>query len=71
MGETTVDRGDPVWAPQLRPPPAKTGKSKAGVLSGADFGSLFARAAPNDLPNLAKSNFNLTYASTFHSVASH
>jgi hypothetical protein len=33
-GEPTVARGRPVWAPRLRLPPAKIGKSKAGVLSG-------------------------------------
>ena len=26
---------------------------------GADFGSLFARAVPNDLPNLTNFNFNI------------
>jgi len=42
----------PVWAPRLRLPPAKIGKSKSRMLLGASSGSLFERAAPNDRRSL-------------------
>jgi len=52
-------QGRPVWAPRLRLPLAKIGRSKAGVLSGPILDPCSQRAAPNDLPNLAKFNFNV------------
>jgi hypothetical protein len=58
-GEPWVDRGDPVWAPRLRLPLAKIGKSKAGVLSGPILDPCSQRAALNDLPNVAKFNFSV------------
>ena len=48
-----------VWAPRLRLPPAKIGKSESRILLGASFGSLFARTVLNDLLNFAKFNFNV------------
>jgi hypothetical protein len=65
-GEPTGIQGQPVWAPRLPLPPAKIGKSKAEVLSGPILNSYITRAAPNDLPNLAKSNFNIYMARQNH-----